>query len=209
MSPSTSPAACGSAPTWNGSSREVYEVDPRRAESFYASIRRYWPGLPDGSLVPDYAGIRPKLTGPGETGGRFRDRGSGGARAAGAGASLRHREPGPDLVPLPRRGGGRAPQPVKNSSVIRMNSGTRTHARPDHVAEEARHRDAALAGDGVDHEVRGVADIGVGAHEHRAGRDGRERQGAGRPSAPARRRRRARRTPDRSARCRGTTTGRP
>ncbi|WP_201859402.1 NAD(P)/FAD-dependent oxidoreductase [Microvirga soli] len=46
--------------------REVYEVDPRRAESFYASIRRYWPGLPDGALVPDYSGIRPKLTGPGE-----------------------------------------------------------------------------------------------------------------------------------------------
>jgi len=46
--------------------REVYEVDPRRAESFYGSIRRYWPGLPDGALVPDYSGIRPKLTGPGE-----------------------------------------------------------------------------------------------------------------------------------------------
>jgi L-2-hydroxyglutarate oxidase LhgO len=46
--------------------REAYEVDPHRAESFYASIRRYWPGLPDGALVPDYAGIRPKLTGPGE-----------------------------------------------------------------------------------------------------------------------------------------------
>ena len=45
---------------------EDYEVNPRRAESFYASIRRYWPGLPDGALVPDYAGIRPKLTGPGE-----------------------------------------------------------------------------------------------------------------------------------------------
>ncbi len=45
---------------------ENYDVDPRRANSFYASIRRYWPGLPDGSLVPDYAGIRPKLTGPGE-----------------------------------------------------------------------------------------------------------------------------------------------
>lgn len=45
---------------------EDYGVDPRRAESFYASIRRYWPGLPDGALVPDYAGIRPKLTGPGE-----------------------------------------------------------------------------------------------------------------------------------------------
>jgi L-2-hydroxyglutarate oxidase LhgO len=49
---------------WIGA--EAYEVDPRRAESFYASIRRYWPGLPDGALVPDYAGIRPKLTGPGE-----------------------------------------------------------------------------------------------------------------------------------------------
>lgn len=46
--------------------REEYEVDPRRAESFYASIRRYWPGLPDGALVPDYSGIRPKLTGSGE-----------------------------------------------------------------------------------------------------------------------------------------------
>jgi L-2-hydroxyglutarate oxidase LhgO len=46
--------------------QEEYEVDPLRAESFYASIRRYWPGLPDGALVPDYAGVRPKLTGPGE-----------------------------------------------------------------------------------------------------------------------------------------------
>ncbi|WP_201841016.1 FAD-dependent oxidoreductase [Microvirga zambiensis] len=46
--------------------REEYEVDPHRAESFYASIRRYWPGLPDGALVPDYSGIRPKLSGPGE-----------------------------------------------------------------------------------------------------------------------------------------------
>ena len=45
---------------------ESYDVDHRRAESFYASIRRYWPGLPEGALVPDYAGIRPKLTGPGE-----------------------------------------------------------------------------------------------------------------------------------------------
>ena len=45
---------------------ENYEVDPQRAESFYARIRTYWPGLPDGSLVPDYAGVRPKLSGPGE-----------------------------------------------------------------------------------------------------------------------------------------------
>ena len=46
--------------------RETYEVDPQRADIFYAFIRRYWPGLPDGALIPDYAGIRPKLTGPGE-----------------------------------------------------------------------------------------------------------------------------------------------
>ena len=45
---------------------ENYEVDASRAQSFYARIRTYWPGLPDGSLVPDYAGVRPKLSGPGE-----------------------------------------------------------------------------------------------------------------------------------------------
>ncbi|MEM6661374.1 MAG: NAD(P)/FAD-dependent oxidoreductase [Pseudomonadota bacterium] len=39
-----------------------YSVDPRRSESFYAAIRRYWPALPDNSLSPDYSGIRPKLT---------------------------------------------------------------------------------------------------------------------------------------------------
>jgi L-2-hydroxyglutarate oxidase LhgO len=43
-----------------------YSVDPARAEGFYAAIRRYWPGLPDGALQPAYAGIRPKLQGPGD-----------------------------------------------------------------------------------------------------------------------------------------------
>ena len=38
-----------------------YAVDPGRAERFYAAIRRYWPGLADGALRPDYAGVRPKL----------------------------------------------------------------------------------------------------------------------------------------------------
>jgi L-2-hydroxyglutarate oxidase LhgO len=45
---------------------ENYDVDPGRAAAFYERIRDYWPGLPEGSLLPDYAGIRPKLTGPGE-----------------------------------------------------------------------------------------------------------------------------------------------
>lgn len=42
-----------------------YAVDPARAEVFYGAIRRYWPGLKDGALIPGYAGIRPKLYGPG------------------------------------------------------------------------------------------------------------------------------------------------
>ena len=32
----------------------------------YERIRSYWPTLADGTLVPDYSGIRPKLTGPGQ-----------------------------------------------------------------------------------------------------------------------------------------------
>jgi L-2-hydroxyglutarate oxidase LhgO len=51
--------------------REAYAVDPGRADLFYARIRTYWPGLPDGTLTPDYAGIRPKLSGPGEPQGDF------------------------------------------------------------------------------------------------------------------------------------------
>jgi len=43
-----------------------YSVDPARGESFYDSIREYWPSLPDGALQPAYAGIRPKVAGPGE-----------------------------------------------------------------------------------------------------------------------------------------------
>jgi L-2-hydroxyglutarate oxidase LhgO len=41
-----------------------YDVDPRRADRFYAAIRRYWPQLPDGALSPGYSGIRPKIAGP-------------------------------------------------------------------------------------------------------------------------------------------------
>lgn len=41
-------------------------VDARRGEGFYAQVRRYWPALPDGALIPGYAGIRPKISGPDE-----------------------------------------------------------------------------------------------------------------------------------------------
>jgi L-2-hydroxyglutarate oxidase LhgO len=40
-----------------------YTVDPRRADGFYAEVRKYWPELPDHSLVPAYCGIRPKISG--------------------------------------------------------------------------------------------------------------------------------------------------
>ena len=43
-----------------------YDVDLRRADGFYRAIRDYWPGLRDGQLAPGYAGIRPKLDGPGK-----------------------------------------------------------------------------------------------------------------------------------------------
>lgn len=45
---------------------EDYSVDPAKAEVFAAYIRRFWPGLPEDALTPDYAGIRPKLHGLGE-----------------------------------------------------------------------------------------------------------------------------------------------
>jgi L-2-hydroxyglutarate oxidase LhgO len=43
-----------------------YDVDAHQSEAFYASIRRYWPDLPDGSLEPDYTGIRPKIYAKGQ-----------------------------------------------------------------------------------------------------------------------------------------------
>ncbi len=41
-------------------------VDPSRANAFYGEVRRYWPALQDGALLPGYAGMRPKISGPGE-----------------------------------------------------------------------------------------------------------------------------------------------
>jgi len=55
---------------------EDYSVDPVKAEGFATYIRRFWPGLPDDALTPDYAGIRPKLHGPGEPQPDFQLRGA-------------------------------------------------------------------------------------------------------------------------------------
>ncbi|MBZ9738088.1 MULTISPECIES: NAD(P)/FAD-dependent oxidoreductase [unclassified Mesorhizobium] len=43
-----------------------YTVDPGRSAVFYEAIRRYWPDLANHALQPAYAGIRPKLSGPGQ-----------------------------------------------------------------------------------------------------------------------------------------------
>jgi len=45
----------------NGLVPTDYSVESPRAAVFYNAIRKYWPSLQDNSLVPDYAGIRPKL----------------------------------------------------------------------------------------------------------------------------------------------------
>ena len=43
-----------------------YRFDASREAAFYTAIRRYYPGLRDGTLQPGYTGIRPKTAGPGE-----------------------------------------------------------------------------------------------------------------------------------------------
>ena len=47
-------------------------VDPANADAFYAQVRRYGSALPDSALQPGYAGIRPKIHGPGEPAADFR-----------------------------------------------------------------------------------------------------------------------------------------
>ena len=49
-----------------------YRVDATDAAGFEAEVRRYWPGLPAGALQPAYAGVRPKISGPGQPAADFR-----------------------------------------------------------------------------------------------------------------------------------------
>jgi L-2-hydroxyglutarate oxidase LhgO len=54
-----------------------YSVDASRQAAFERDIRRYWPGLQEGALVPAYTGVRPKLSGPGEPAADFLVQGPG------------------------------------------------------------------------------------------------------------------------------------
>ncbi|WP_017233650.1 NAD(P)/FAD-dependent oxidoreductase [Pandoraea sp. B-6] len=49
-----------------------YTVNAADGDGFYAAVRRYWPALADGALQPGYAGIRPKISAPGEPAADFR-----------------------------------------------------------------------------------------------------------------------------------------
>ncbi|MEX1036638.1 MAG: NAD(P)/FAD-dependent oxidoreductase [Sneathiella sp.] len=49
-----------------------YAVNPDRAADFYDAIRRYFPVLPDSSLIPAYSGIRPKTQSPNGSAADFR-----------------------------------------------------------------------------------------------------------------------------------------
>ena len=73
-----------------------YTVDPRRSDSFYAAVRRYWPELKDGALQPGYAGIRPKIVPTGCAGAGLRRAGAANAWCAGVDQSVRDRKPRTD-----------------------------------------------------------------------------------------------------------------
>jgi D-amino-acid oxidase len=49
-----------------------YTVDPARATRFAEGIRRWWPSLDADRLTPGYAGVRPKIVGPGRADADFR-----------------------------------------------------------------------------------------------------------------------------------------
>lgn len=49
-----------------------YDVEAARVAGFREAILQYWPALPDDSLAPDFAGVRPKLVGPGDPAADFR-----------------------------------------------------------------------------------------------------------------------------------------
>jgi L-2-hydroxyglutarate oxidase LhgO len=54
-----------------------YAFDDARRGRFAEAIRRYYPGLDESRLQPDYTGIRPKISGPGEPPADFRIDGPG------------------------------------------------------------------------------------------------------------------------------------
>ena len=53
-----------SAGRFGPDNNETVDWPPIRARRLYPAIRKYWPTLPDGALMPSYSGIRPKIVPP-------------------------------------------------------------------------------------------------------------------------------------------------
>ncbi len=107
---------------------ENYDVDFSRAAAFYERIRDYFPRLPDNALVPDYAGIRPKITGEGEPQADFMIDAPGGPRRARPRAAVRHRIAGADVGAIARgRSGGLSRRLMAAAVVIGRDSLARGH----------------------------------------------------------------------------------
>ena len=103
-----------------------YAVDPARAERFYPAIRRYWPTLPDGALMPSYSGMRPKIVPPAVAVQDFLIQGPRGSWRRRADQPVRDRIAGADIIagdrrPCRRTGGGMS---VGNARIRRA-SGAR------------------------------------------------------------------------------------
>ena len=53
-----------------------YDVDAAKGQSFYQAIQKYFPEIDRAKLHPAYAGIRPKIAGPGEAAADFQIHGA-------------------------------------------------------------------------------------------------------------------------------------
>ena len=62
---------CRAGPDTEWIDKVDYDVDPSCSAKFATAIARYLPDINEGDLSPDYAGVRPKLVGPGQPPGDF------------------------------------------------------------------------------------------------------------------------------------------
>jgi hypothetical protein len=70
--------------------------------------------------------------------------------------------------PARHRGCMSHPDLQQEQPIDRREDGKKNCARPDHIGEEARHFHAGAPRHGINHEIRRIAYIGIGSHEHRA-----------------------------------------
>ena len=77
--------------------------------------------------------------------------------------------------------GGRRDRQRKKTAVTIRKIGIEHRQRVAHVAEERRHLEAGVLGDGLHREVRRVAHVGDRAHHHRPAGDGGQQRGRRQP----------------------------